>query len=490
MDLKPNKKTPDGDVESDLGHSFGYIEEPHLRNEKLLYQDPFFIFVFIAIFVGYIMCWFHITDISSLASLLNPSTTEINSSSTFNSPILSLFIVVILATTITVSITSLIILNTSHYKILMQSAFVVNSLIFITFSVYSFMGHNIRFGLVSLLMGLATLLCMKSVTPKFERSALMLEITVNIFKQYYSFYMVAIFGSLLSLIFLFSWIILLSQIYYKWEDMIKSQSDSYYDINMILLTIYSIFSGMYITEVIRNVTIVSISGIYGSWYYNKRVLSLDTYTSIKNSITCKFGSICLGSLVVSLLEFTNQSIEFVKSFITDRGSLLHLLLLILSIFFTILERLLKYFNIYVFSYVALYGDSFIKSSQEIVEVFRQRGWSIVINDCIIETTLKMYALITGFTSGACCYIYLWVNKPELSENNGTFMLLYSICGFFIAAQLSMVLYTVIIAGNNTLILALGIHPQVFQNRGPSYNEQFLSLKHLWPELLDDQTESV
>lgn len=466
-----------------------------LRNQdKLTYNDLPFTVIFLSILSIYSFCWIHICDFSSLLTLLSPPKFHspndgdtiipiIKNNPLSISPILSLFLSCILIMFISITLITTLFKFISNYSILMKLAFIGNSLIFFSISIYSLHYHKFFNSFISIILTGFTLLILNNLKSKFKRSTILLKLIILIIKKNPILCFISLFGFFTTFLFTFTWFILLSQIYYKWNQLINYQNGSYNNPIMILISLFSIFSGAYIDEVIRNLTLTCLSSIYSQWYFNLKIINLNnSLIEIKNNLTFKFGSICLGSFLVSILEFLNQLIELIKIFLSDHDSFIHLILLICQTGLTLLEKLLRYFNNYVFSFIALFNLSFMDSSKKILEKIDIKGWSIIQNDCIIDITLKYTLLLISLTTSIICYFYLNLIDPEFNNNN-EYDILYPLFGFILSAQICHILYTIIMAGNNTIILSLIFHPEIATHSiYPPYNDLLNDLQEQWPEL--------
>ena len=74
-----------------------------------------------------------------------------------------------------------------------------------------------------------------------------------------------------------------------------------------------------------------------------------TILSFKRSITTSFGSICLGSLLVAILETLRTLIRYARA---QRDNIIAFCA---DCILGIIESLLRYFNLYAFTQVAIYG---------------------------------------------------------------------------------------------------------------------------------------
>jgi Plasma-membrane choline transporter. len=106
--------------------------------------------------------------------------------------------------------------------------------------------------------------------------------------------------------------------------------------------------------VAKNVTVAIVSGAVGTWWFTpvdaSSFCSGAVTGSIRRATTYSFGSICFGSLVVTVLNVVNDSLIRLRQ---SKHSLL--LYCVVQCLLEILERIAEYFNKWAMIYVGLYG---------------------------------------------------------------------------------------------------------------------------------------
>jgi len=70
-----------------------------------------------------------------------------------------------------------------------------------------------------------------------------------------------------------------------------------------------------------------------------------------------------------------------------------------------IESLVKYFNMYAYTRVAIYGTDYITSAKETWHMFVNRGFEVVVNDDLTGMVLGMGCLIGGVVTGVICGIW-------------------------------------------------------------------------------------
>jgi hypothetical protein len=148
---------------------------------------------------------------------------------------------------------------------------------------------------------------------------------------------------------------------------------------------YSIFSLIWSSEVIRNVGVVTVSGVFATRYFlgkNNTQVTSPTAESFKRASTYSFGSVCFGSLIVAVIEFVKLLVDTSDERNSIGGAILSCLL-------GIIEDLVRYFNKYAYTQIAIYGKPYIEAAQSTWELVKSRGVEAIINDNLVGTALAL-----------------------------------------------------------------------------------------------------
>lgn len=65
---------------------------------------------------------------------------------------------------------------------------------------------------------------------------------------------------------------------------------------------------------------------------------------------------------------------------------------------TLHERL-TIFDTQAYVYVGIYGFSYLEAGRNVIELFQQKGWSVIISDDLCDRVLFMVALAVGVLTG-------------------------------------------------------------------------------------------
>jgi hypothetical protein len=205
--------------------------------------------------------------------------------------------------------------------------------------------------------------------------------------------------------------------------------------------------------VIKNVVHVTVAGTVGTWWWTPLEASGFCSKAVREShhraMTNSFGSICLGSLLVAIIQTIRAFVESARE--SDDGLLRCLADCILGCLQTIMEM----FNEWAFVYVGLYGFSFVDAAKNVITLFKSRGWTAIITDYMVDRVLMMISfgngLITGGLTAAISYMF------NLNLEGVAFLV-----GFVVGMLLSITVLGVIGSGVNTVIVCYAEDPATFE----------------------------
>jgi len=152
-------------------------------------------------------------------------------------------------------------------------------------------------------------------------------------------------------------------------------------------------------EVLKNVGHVTTSGVVATWWLAPFANSA-TWGSFKRAITTSFGSICFGSLIVAVLQAMVQILREAQRQAQQNGNpITAFLACCAACCLSWIESLVEYFNMYAYTRVAIYGLDFRTAAKETWDLFKNRGFEVIINDDLTGMVLSMGALIGGVLTG-------------------------------------------------------------------------------------------
>ncbi|CDK27701.1 unnamed protein product [Kuraishia capsulata CBS 1993] len=343
------------------------------------------------------------------------------------------------------------------------------------------LGHGSVPGMVfSVVTALVAFLIVSKYSARIKFSAVILKIVIHVLTWHPGSWFVALFGSLFTgfvfVIYAIMVAIVAADRYeidskdrynYDGEKKWLFSSDTGFILAFCLFTCYYTF------EVIRNVIHVTISGIYGTWYYFSKSSKCPRYPALgafNRAVTHSFGSICMGSLVSAAMRFTTKVLSFIRTNreYREAGSLvLDVLVYVASFFY----KMLQFFNNFSYSYIALHGKDYVTSAYDTYHLLTVRGVMTVFSDCVIEVTLNFYVWVVSILSSFIVYIFLKYIEQEVDATRITIFVLGE---FFISRLICNVTLSTLTSGFFTLLVVLAESPEILEKSYPEYYEQLCS----------------
>lgn len=247
---------------------------------------------------------------------------------------------------------------------------------------------------------------------------------------------------------------------------------------LIFTILFVSFAKFYITDVLKNIIHTSVAGVYGSCYYLQGTFNgvplNEGLKSLKRSMTYNLGSICCGSLFVVFFQlvYTMLTIFHFEQF----GIIGKTFVGILSLS----AILVGYFNLYVFSYVGIYGKAFYPSFSSIVKFFRERGVHAAKKDFVVSGSLFSMTVAAPMLSAFSSSIFLILGSLFGFTGSGVYIAVM-ISTYLITAEICSVAVATILSGSVSFFLALNKDPAVFEESDPYAFQEFSAC---YPPILD------
>jgi len=260
-------------------------------------------------------------------------------------------------------------------------------------------------------------------------------------------YPATVFSAYLALLALIAWVIVWT--FTAWLTQQYSFGVAYG------LSVFLIFAFYWTTQVIKNTLHVTVSGVFATVYFMKGspygMPENPTVDSFKRASTTSFGSICLGSLLVAILQTIRALLRGVR---TNNGAL-GLLVCFIDCILSCIEALLKYFNHYAFAQVAIYGKTFCQAAKATWELIFSHGFEAIVNDNLIDTVLWMGCLLGGIVTAVGGGLTAFVIVKD-------FWVLCAVVSFFIGYMMLAIISEVIMSGTATYFVCFAQDPAILR----------------------------
>lgn len=237
-----------------------------------------------------------------------------------------------------------------------------------------------------------------------------------------------------------------------------------------LVFVLLLFSFYWTTEVARNVMHVTTAGTVGTWWFAPddacTYCSPAITDSLRRATTYSLGSICFGSLLTAILQVLHQICHDLRR----RGQGNAIILCVVEFLFRVLESLVSYFNKWAYIYIGLYGYDYVTSGQKVLALFRERGWTTLINDHLVTRALSLVSFMIAALTG-CVGMALATFTKWTSDFGDSSLLLSFLLPFICGLALSVILLSVVASAVDTVIVSFAESPLEFERNHPGLYAQ-------------------
>lgn len=253
-----------------------------------------------------------------------------------------------------------------------------------------------------------------------------------------------------------------------------------------ILALLALTLSLYWTcQVITNVVQTTVAGTVGTWWfapqeaneYSSRGLT----DSLSRSLTYSFGSICLGSLLVAIIEVLQGMLGGIS-----RNRKAGILRCIAECLLILIDALAQFFNKWAFVYVGLYGYSYVEAARNVLSLFTNHGWTAIISDqlvrCMLFVIVYCIGLVNAFFTG-CLTIGLVV---EISD-----LILILLASFFAGVAVSASILHVLINAVDAIIVLYTESPAEFKDNYPELAAELeTAWSQAWTDIFTPDSRSV
>jgi len=128
-------------------------------------------------------------------------------------------------------------------------------------------------------------------------------------------------------------------------------------------------------------------------------------------------------------------------------------------------------------YVGLYGFGFMEAGKNVITLFKERGWTSIIVDNMLDTVLFMIALGVGVLSGLVALVI----GAALSLHDGASLGISFLMGLVAGYGMCTTLFSIVSSAVNTVIVCYAEAPAEFQANHPQHSERMRSAwRQAWP----------
>ncbi|KAF3941395.1 hypothetical protein ABW19_dt0206175 [Dactylella cylindrospora] len=361
---------------------------------------------------------------------------------------------------------------------------ILNVLVGLGSAAYYFYRKYYSAAIVFLIFAIFYAICFWTWRSRIPFTVLMLQLVIDIAKSYGHVFFVSLIGGLVALAFSAWFSVTLVGIYVRWtpnSGNTACQEGGCSNAKVYGLVAFATFAAFWTSEVIKNVMHVTVSGVYGGWYFSaggsnaNSPPSHPTAGAFRRAMTYSFGSICFGSLIVSIIQMLRQASSIARNDAAQSGDIIqYVIFCIASCILAIVEWAIEFLNEYAYSYIALYGKAYIPAAKATWRLIKDRGIDALIQDCLINPVLTMGAVFVGYLCALLAYLYLEFTNPSYNER-GTYTAVIMAFAFLIGLQIANVFLNPLKSGASTIFVAIAVDPQILMSDHPDLYGRMLSV---------------
>ncbi|SAM73318.1 probable Protein PNS1 [Ustilago bromivora] len=367
-------------------------------------------------------------------------------------------------------------------KFILEATLLFTTLSNVAFCVYLWVRGNTAAAIVFTIFAVFSVIAYFFMRKRIPLAKLILVTVIRTAEQYKSVYVVALSGLIVETAFSTwtSWVVVAT--YQRFEPSGQAAGSSSSNASVIGLMVFIVFAYYWISEVIKNIAFTTVAGIFGTAYYNVNKVSHAAWGAFRRSMTYSLGSICLGSLIVALLDLLRAFFNLLQNQAASDGDLVgSILACVASCCVACIRALVDYFNRYAYINIALYGNSYIRAAKETWSLLMDRGIDALINDSLVNIVFNCGAFIIGLLTALFAFIYEQKTNPQYLQNDSGYYSIILLVAFGLGFNIALSVGAgSITAGVSTYFVALAEDPYVLQGKNP---ELFEMIRQQYPRVV-------
>lgn len=243
-------------------------------------------------------------------------------------------------------------------------------------------------------------------------------------------------------------------------------------------------------HVLRNIVHTTLAGTVGTWWVTPReatgCCSAGLRDSLFRSVTYSFGSICLGSLLVAIVEAIRGTLRVMAR--SRRAGILRCVAQCLLLW---VERIAEYFNRWAFVYVGLYGYSYIDAGKRVFALFAHRGWTVLISDTLVNRMLGVMCLCVGMVTSLVAVAVATIGVVASDDGAEGTVAVIALFAFFIGALMSSMVFGVLSSAVEAVVVLFAEAPaELWANHPELAEELHDTWAQAWPDLFTPAQSSM
>ncbi|KAL7717537.1 Choline transporter-like protein [Entamoeba marina] len=211
--------------------------------------------------------------------------------------------------------------------------------------------------------------------------------------------------------------------------------------------LYQFFMCYWFTNALEGIFRVTTAAQISKRYLNIPTIGAAFPLSLMRSLTTSFGSICIGSLLLSTVQFLRLLESFCHGDGEDQSLLQAIFSFILQFILALLEEIIRYINRMAYATIGMYQTSFFESSKIAFNLLKGNVTAAILEDTLLDGVVFGFAIVTGGVA-ACGAVIILV----IFGVSGAGLIAGGIIGFIIGVVISKFYCDALLTATDTLLL--------------------------------------
>jgi Plasma-membrane choline transporter len=357
---------------------------------------------------------------------------------------------------------------------------------------WAWQGYWVGF-VATLIMSLVMAHYAYSVMPRVPWAAANVHTAVTAVQSNGGVFMLAYATVLGAMVWMFLWTMAVVGIYSRETTCTVDETDTMNDGNDLscktnlpaVVGLALLLSYYWTMQVIEHVLHVTVSGVVGTWWFCPDEACTFCSPALTDSMvrasTSSLGSVAFGSLITAVLQVLYQVLREVRQ--RHHGRQTALMVCILQFLVQQLERATSYVNKWAYVYVGLYGYDYMTSGHKVMLLFRQRGWTTIVNDNLVYSVLSLVTVVVAIWTGG---IGMWMSsyfQPSAMDALGSAApwVAFGVPALMGYAMSSIVM-SVVASAVDTVVVAFAEAPMEFERNHPGlFTAMVAAWRQVYPQ---------
>mmetsp|Transcript_10428 Transcript_10428/g.28392 ORF Transcript_10428/g.28392 Transcript_10428/m.28392 type:complete len:536 (-) Transcript_10428:646-2253(-) len=345
---------------------------------------------------------------------------------------------------------------------------------------------------------------------RIEFATLMLEAVAEVVRFNPGTWITAMLSGLPSIVWQCAWFFVAASTFVHYKDSVETypctnprtgaeELCAQAPASLYLAIFFLLVSNYWVIQVIINVVHVTTAGVVGEWYFQgrDRMSASPTTNSLKRAMTTSFGSICLGSLLVAIVQAIREIAEQARR--NHEGNLVCMVIFCcFACIMSWIEYLIELFNHWAFVQVAIYGTDFKTAARNTFQLVQSKGLTGLVNMNLTGNASALGVIVGAILTAAVVALTSFpflltgpMHNESLSEDiksayHAAFTIVI-VMGFVFGILFTSAVTKTVTSGVTAFFVCWAENPAVLESTNPRLHEAFASISEKY---LQDQREAT